>query len=174
MVEADRSSQLGEPDLHFCGFHKLMPHRVENVLLVSRLYESFILKEEGLLNELITSEYLDLSLSHAPRVSRVSTAQEAIEFTQGNRGDVVLTMAMLVQRSLPDFAKAVKEIRPDLPGVVLADEPRELVRHPELSSAPHIDRTFVWSGDPKVGGILGDPPTPATCIITPLWDARCS
>lgn len=150
MVESGTSTQREEPDLHFCGFHQLMPHRVENLLLVSSLYELFILEEEGLLNELITSEYLDLSLSHAPRVSRVSTGQEAIEFIQSRPVDLVITMAALVQRSLPDFAKAVKEVRPDLPVVVLAGEPRELARRPELSASPHIDRTFVWSGDAKI------------------------
>ena len=68
-----------EVDLHFGGFHKLMPHRVQNVLLVSSLYESFILEEEGLVHELVTSEYLDMNLSHAPRVSRVSTGKAALD-----------------------------------------------------------------------------------------------
>jgi hypothetical protein len=68
--------QTGEDiNVYFGGFHKLMPYRVQHVLLVSSLYESFILEEDGLLTELITSEYLDMNLSHAPRVSRVSTGQ---------------------------------------------------------------------------------------------------
>ncbi|MGB2984845.1 MAG: hypothetical protein WBE26_03100 [Phycisphaerae bacterium] len=111
MVESGTGLQRDEPDLHFCGFHHLMPHRVENLLLVSSLYESFILEEEGLLSELITSEYIDLSLSHAPRVSRVSTTTEAIGFIQSQPVDLVITMATLVQRSLRDFAKAVKRRR---------------------------------------------------------------
>ena len=68
------------------------------VLLVSSLYESFILEEEGLLSELITSEYLDLSLSHAPRVTRVSTHREAIAFVQNQPVDLVITMAVLCRR----------------------------------------------------------------------------
>ena len=43
MVEGSREVRRDEPDLHFCGFHNLMRHRVQHVLLVSSLYESFIL-----------------------------------------------------------------------------------------------------------------------------------
>ncbi len=150
MTEVGAMSSQHDPDLHFCGFHNLMPHRVQHVVLVSSLYESFILEEEGLLNELITSEYLDLNLSHAPRVSHVSTGAEALEFINAQAVDLVITMTKLGKWNVPDFARAVKEIRPDLPVVVLAGELRELMRHPELGGCEAIDRTFVWSGDAKI------------------------
>jgi DNA-binding NarL/FixJ family response regulator len=150
MVEGSREVRRDEPDLHFCGFHNLMRHRVQHVLLVSSLYDSFILEEEGLLTELITSEYVDLNLSHAPRVSRASTGKEALEFIQNQPVDMVITMTRLRQWNLPDFAQAVKDIRPDLPVVVLAGEDRELHRHPELSECKSIDRIFVWNGDAKI------------------------
>lgn len=150
MAEDKPSWEENEVDLHFCGFHNLMPHRVQNVLLVSSLYESFILEEEGLLTELITREYLDMNLSHAPRVTRASTGEEALEYIRSQPVDLIITMTRLAQWSLPDFARAVKQIRPDLPLVVLAGEARELARHPELSSCKAIDRMFVWSGDAKI------------------------
>ncbi len=155
------SSQI-DSDFHFGGFHNLMPHRVQNVLLVSSLYECFILEEEGLLNELITSEYLDLNLSHAPRVTRVSTAQEALESIRGGEIDLVITMTRLSGLSVAEFSKAVKGIRPNLPVVVLAGEPEQLFggsgrgRLPggadNFRSEHHgcIDRIFVWNGDSKM------------------------
>ena len=139
-----------EVDLHFGGFHKLIPHRVQNVLLVSSLYESFILEEEGLVHELVTSEYLDMNLSHAPRVSRVSTGQEALAFIRRQQVDLVITMTRVGQLGVTELAEALQEIRPGLPVVVLAGEPRELTRRPELFACKAIKRVFVWSGDPKI------------------------
>ncbi|MCH8147866.1 MAG: histidine kinase [Planctomycetes bacterium] len=137
-------------DLHFGGFHKLIPHRVQNVLLVSSLYESFILEEEGLIHELVTSEYLDMNLSHAPRVSRVSTGKAALEYVQHQPVDLVITMIRVGQLGVTELAEALQEIKPGLPVVVLAGEPRELTRRPGLSACEAIKRVFVWSGDPKI------------------------
>ena len=67
MVEAAANSSGNILDPYSGGFQDLMPHRVEHLLLVSSLYESFILEEEGLLTELITSAYVDMQLTdHDP------------------------------------------------------------------------------------------------------------
>ncbi len=137
-------------NVYFCGFHNLMPFRVQHVLLVSSLYESFILEEDGLLTELITSEYLDMNLSHAPRVSRVSTGREALEFIADSTVDLVITMTRLGDLTVPEFAAAVKLQAPDLPVVVLADEPRTIFREPGIHRCDTIDRVFVWNGDAKI------------------------
>ena len=57
----------------FRGFQDLAEHRIENILLVSSLYDSFILAEDGQLGERILSEFLDLSFRHSPAVTRVSS-----------------------------------------------------------------------------------------------------
>ena len=48
---------IAEPILdaeeRFEGFENLMPFRVQNILLVSSLYDSFILREDGRLSELL-------------------------------------------------------------------------------------------------------------------------
>ncbi|MCZ6651933.1 MAG: histidine kinase [Planctomycetota bacterium] len=144
------------PDLHrdlefdFGGFHNLMPNRVHNILLVSSLYESFILEEDGLISEMITSEFVDMKLSHAPRVARVSTGEQALSFVRQNPVDLVITMTRLGNLNVSELAKSVKEINPDLPVVVLADNARELVRNPGLRDRSCIDRVFVWHGDAKI------------------------
>ena len=44
-----------------------MPYRVQDILLVSSLYDSFTLEQDGRLNELIVGEFLELSLHQTPR-----------------------------------------------------------------------------------------------------------
>ena len=46
----------------FHSFYDLMKFKVTNILLVSSLYDAFILEEESLLSEQISGEYKDLEL----------------------------------------------------------------------------------------------------------------
>ena len=62
----------------FQGFQNLMPWRVRDILLVSSLYDSFTLQEDGRLNELIAGEFLELSLYHTPGLVHVSSGREAL------------------------------------------------------------------------------------------------
>src|SRR5271157_4919464 len=57
----------------FEGFENLMPFRVNDILLVSSLYDSFILREDGRLNELLIGESLELDIHQVPGVTHVST-----------------------------------------------------------------------------------------------------
>ena len=50
-----------------------MPFRVRDILLVSSLYDSFILREDGRLNELLIGESLELDLQQIPGITQVST-----------------------------------------------------------------------------------------------------
>lgn len=134
----------------FAGFHKLFPHRVQDVLLVCSLYESFILEEDGLVADLIVSEYQELNLSHAPRVSHVSTAEQALNVIRERHVDLVITMTRLADMTIPAFAEAVKRIRPDLAVVVLTDDPREVAPYSDIEKRGGIDRIFMWYGDAKI------------------------
>ena len=65
-------------DWRLARFPNLMPRRVREILLVASAYDSFILEEDGLLTELIFAEYSSLGLTRAPRVTRVTNAEEAL------------------------------------------------------------------------------------------------
>ena len=56
----------------FEGFDRLMPFRVQDILLVSNLYDSFILREDGRLNELLIGESRELNLQQIPGITHVS------------------------------------------------------------------------------------------------------
>ena len=109
-------------------FPNLMPRRVEEILLVSTPYDSFILEEDGLLSELIFSEYMDLGLTHAPRVTRVSAGEEALAAVRTRRFDLVITLLKLGDMDILKFSRAVRQIKPDLPVVLLVSHEIELAR----------------------------------------------
>ena len=78
MSERGPESPTLRPESPWGGFHDLMQYRVQDILLVSSLYDSFILAEDGQLNERILARVLELNLRHVPGVTRVSTGAEAL------------------------------------------------------------------------------------------------
>src|SRR5215467_5410482 len=53
----------------FERFDRLMPFRVQDVLLVSNLYDSFIMREDGRLNELLIGESREMNLQQIPGIT---------------------------------------------------------------------------------------------------------
>ena len=64
------------------SFDSLMPFRVQDILLVSSLYDSFILREDGRLNELLIGESRELNLQQIPGITHVSSCAEALELAR--------------------------------------------------------------------------------------------
>src|SRR5262245_51028864 len=133
------------------SFQDLMPWRVQDILLVSSLYDSFTLQEDGRLNELILSEFLDLNLHATPGITHVSSGHEALALARAqSRFNLIVTTPNPAGMDAAQLARAVREAGLDVPVVVLAYDHRELkdfeARH--LDSA--VDRAFMWQGDARI------------------------
>ncbi|MFO7653036.1 MAG: PEP/pyruvate-binding domain-containing protein [Candidatus Krumholzibacteriia bacterium] len=138
------------PDERFRGFGHLMPFRVQEILLVSSLYDAFTLEEGGRLTELLLNEYRELNLSFSPHVTRVGTGAEALRLSEVRRFDMVLAMSRLGDMDVFFLARELKKIDPELPVFTLAFNPRELTRLQERNGSRTIDRFFLWSGDVRL------------------------
>src|SRR5712671_3973151 len=73
------------------GFDNLMPFKVQNILLVSSLYDSFILREDGRLNELLIDESLELNLQQIPGITHVSSCAEAATLASSQQFNLIVT-----------------------------------------------------------------------------------
>ncbi len=91
-------------------YHTLMPFRVREILLVSSLYDAFIIEEEGLISELIIGEYQHLLLSSSPRITRVSSGEKALAKLKGRKYDLVITMSKNIGMDPFDFGKKIKKV----------------------------------------------------------------
>jgi hypothetical protein len=149
-MEKTRAAPLiGTYDIQFGGFDKLMPFRIREVLLVAAPYDSFLLADDDALTELVFSEYLDLNLRYAPRVTRVSTAAEALKRLGAERFDLVIAMASVGNLDVAGFAAAAKRLVADLPVILLCFNMMDVAQLSEADKAA-VDRVFVWLGDPRI------------------------
>jgi hypothetical protein len=139
-----------ERGANFSGFGHLMPHRVQEILLVASMYDAFTLEEGGRLTELLLSEYRELNLSFPPHVTRASTGEEALQLVDVRRFDMVITMSRLGDMDATSMASGIKAKHSDLPIFNLAFNPRELQHLKSCDVDCVIDRYFLWNGDVRL------------------------
>ncbi|HET7209975.1 MAG TPA: PEP/pyruvate-binding domain-containing protein [Terriglobales bacterium] len=133
----------------FEGFENLMPFRVQDILLVSSLYDSFILREDGRLNELLIGESLELNLQEIPGITHVSTGREALARWRP-RFNLIVTNLELGDMDAAELARRVKDSGLDVPVVVLAYDYRQVKRFIERNPVTDIERIFLWQGNIRV------------------------
>ena len=132
-------------------FHDLMPYKVKEILLVATLYDAYSIEKEGHFSEHILGEYHQLNLTSMPRVTGVSSYEEAQEQLESKHFDLVILM-IGSDRSTPILiGSKVKKQYPYIPIYVLLNNDREINRFRE-NRIYHdiIDRVFVWNGDSKI------------------------
>ena len=135
----------------FEGFENLMPFRVQDILLVSSLYDSFILREDGRLNELLIGESLELNLQQIPGITQVSTGAEAIALARTQpRFNLIVTNLEVGDMDAAQLAREVKNAGLDVPVVVLAYDYRELKNFVARNPASDIERVFLWQGNVRM------------------------
>ena len=135
----------------FEGFENLMPFRVNDILLVSSLYDSFILREDGRLNELLIGESLELNLHQVPGITHVSSGEEAVQLARSQpRFNLIVTNLQVGDMDAAELARNVKAAGLDVPVVVLAYDHREIQNF--IARNPHtdIDRIFLWQGNARI------------------------
>jgi CheY-like chemotaxis protein len=145
MLNANTAEQLFE------RFENLMPFRVQDILLVSSLYDSFILREDGRLNELMIGESLELNLQHIPGITHVSSGAEALELAKCQpRFNLIVTNLELGDMDAAQLAREVKAAGLDIPVVVLAYDYREIKNFRARNPVTDIDRIFLWQGNVRI------------------------
>jgi len=128
-------------------YHILMPFKVRDILIVSSLYDAFVIEEEGLISELVIGQYRHHLLSQPPRVTRVTTGEEALSRAKDCNYDLVITMSKNIGMDPFDFGKKIKELIPNLPVILLATDVADLDLVENKEQEKGIDRVFYWTGD---------------------------
>ncbi len=140
-----------DPERLFEGFENLMPFRVQDILLVSSLYDSFILREDGRLNELLIGQSLELNLSQVPGITHVARGAQALDLAKSQRRfNLIVTNLEVEDMDAAELAREVKAAGLDVPVVVLAYDYREIKKFLARNPVTEIERVFLWQGNARI------------------------
>jgi hypothetical protein len=138
----DSNEVISDFDPHFKIFHDLMPFKVQEILLVSSLYDAFLMEEDGSIATRLINEYHGLNLSKPPKITRASSAAEALELLAKKKFDMVVTMPYLGGMNAFDLGVAIKKIQPDLQVILVAHNMSSTF--PEKVDGHGVDKIFLW------------------------------
>lgn len=124
-----------------------MASKVENILLVSCPYDAFIMEEEGSLSTRIINEYRGLNLSKPPRLTWVSSAEDAFERLEQKKFSFILAMPSIDGMDVYTFAAQVKEKYSDLPFFMLLHNTCDVENYICQDNSGIINRTYIWGGN---------------------------
>ncbi len=144
------AERVMDAEERFEGFENLMPFKVHNILLVSSLYDSFILREDGRLNELLIDQSLDLSLQQIPGITHVSSCAEAAALARTQQFNLIVTNLAVGDMNAAQLAREVKQAGLDVPVVVLAYDNREIKNFLARNPVTEIERIFLWQGNARI------------------------
>lgn len=129
-------------------FHDLMPFKVREVLLVSSLYDAYVIEKEGRFSEHMMGRYPSQNLNALPRITGVSTEEEALEQLDTRHFDMIICMVGLDKETPVVLSQRIRKEYPYIPIFFLLNDERDL---PDFSSQQleklAADRLFVWTGD---------------------------
>ncbi|MBB4035173.1 CheY-like chemotaxis protein [Dysgonomonas hofstadii] len=132
------------------SFADLMAKRIFNVLLIATKYDSFMLEDDGRIDEQIFNEYTSLNLSYPPRFVQVVSEEEALRELEDNHYELIIQMPNMDETDMFATAKHLKEKYPDIPFVVLTPFSREVTKRLSQENLSGVDYVFSWLGNPDL------------------------
>ncbi|MCJ7447526.1 MAG: pyruvate, phosphate dikinase [Bacteroidales bacterium] len=132
-------------------FHDLQPFKVKEILLVANLYDAYSIEGEGRFADHMLGEYHQMSLTSLPRLTGVSSEEEAFKKLKARHYDMVIIMIGLYKEGSMMLCRKIKDKYPYLPTFLLLNNPEDVpyVRKQKAAGVP-IDNYFVWTGESKV------------------------
>ena len=134
----------------FRGFHDLMRYRVREILLVSTVYDAWVLEQDHNLSERLFNEYVQLDLRYVPRITRVNSGRDALDKMRTRPYDLVLCLTRLPDMEPLEFRAQVKDLAPGRPVVFLTYDALDTSLRDKLRERGELDRVFYWFRDVNV------------------------
>ena len=126
----------------------MMKFKIKHILFVATLYDAFVLESEDSFFEKFMGEIYQYSLFSVPRITGVSSADEALELLETTHFDLVILMVG-IDRDAPIYiSEKIKKKNETLPIYLLLNKKSDVNYFENLvPTIPSVEKIFVWNGD---------------------------
>ncbi|MCJ7820256.1 MAG: PEP/pyruvate-binding domain-containing protein, partial [Bacteroidales bacterium] len=132
-------------------FHDLMKFKVKEILIISNLYDAYSLEREGKFSDYILGVYYQLNLTMIPRITGVSSFEEAFEKLYSKHFDLIIIMVGVDKKAPMEIAQKLKALYKYIPIYLLLNNNQFIdFFQSEQKKTNLIDNVFVWNGDSRI------------------------
>ncbi len=132
-------------------FHDLMKFKVREILIISNLYDAYSLEREGKFSDYILGVYYQLNLTSIPRITGVSSFEEAFEKLYSRHFDLIIIMVGVDRKTPMEIASRLKSLYRYIPIYLLLNNNQYVgYFQAEQRKTSLIDNVFVWNGDSRI------------------------
>lgn len=126
----------------------MMRYKIKHILFVATLYDAFTLESEDSFFEKFMGEAYQYSLFSVPRITGVSTAEEALSLLETTHFDLVILMAGMDREAPIVLSEKIKARNESLLIYLLLNKKSDIKYFEELvPTIRSVDKLFVWNGD---------------------------
>jgi len=129
----------------------MMKFKVKEILFVATLYDAFTLQTEESFFEQFMGEIYQYSLFSLPRITGVTSVEEALELLDTTHFDLVILMAGIDRNTPVQLSREIKQKQPGLLIYLLLNQKSNIQYYEELiPTINSIDRLFIWNGSSQI------------------------
>lgn len=128
-------------------FNILMRKRIYHVLLIASNYDTFILEDDGRIDEQIFNEYVSLNLRYPPQFIQAGNRDEAFRMLEEEKIDLIIFMLSAFDE---ETFTEIKDKYDDIPVVLLTPFSREISLKLDSGKLAQLDYVFSWLGNADI------------------------
>ncbi len=126
----------------------MMRYKIKNILFVATLYDAFVLETDDSFFEQFMGEIYQYSLFSLPRITGVTSSEEALELMDSTHFDLAILMVGLDKKVTLELASEIKKKEQDLKVFLLLNHPCDGAEVKRWGDK--YDKLFVWSGNSQI------------------------
>ncbi len=129
----------------------MMKYKIKHILFVATLYDAFILESEDSFFEKFMGVIYQYSLFSVPRITGVSSAEEALDLLETTHFDLVILMAGMDREAPVILSEQIRAKNETLPIYLLLNRKSDIKYFEDLEpTIRSVDKLFVWNGNSEI------------------------
>ncbi|MBW6513647.1 MAG: PEP/pyruvate-binding domain-containing protein [Candidatus Syntrophosphaera sp.] len=130
---------------------QMTPRRVQHILMIASLYDSFVFEVDGFLAEQVLEDFHLMNLSTQPVIHHTSSLDSTISLLELEKIDIIIIHLASMRSIALELVSRIKKLKPELPIFFLMGAPQDLMFvENHLEELRDVEDFFYWNGDSKL------------------------